>query len=137
MYLHTSEPTHRIPTEQNTNLETTAQNVQTAIHAARTPEKTPSSHTYYCDTSDPLKRAAPNAKYGETSELRAMTPQNTLNLCLYTPATHLPGYSAATDLLSFLCVNVDDESSTSNRSIPWNILVSYSSHLLNLMMACE
>jgi len=27
--------------------------------------------------------------------------------------------------------------STSNRSIPWNILVSYSKHLLNLMTASE
>jgi len=31
----------------------------------------------------------------------------------------------------------DDEISTSNPSIPWNILVSYSWKLFNLMMASE
>jgi hypothetical protein len=38
-----------------------------------------------------LTRGTPNAKYGETSELRVMTPWSTLYLRLYTPATYLPG----------------------------------------------
>jgi hypothetical protein len=36
-------------------------------------KSSPFPHRYYSDTSDPLTRASPNAKYGETSELRAMT----------------------------------------------------------------
>jgi hypothetical protein len=45
------------------------------------------------------------------------------------------------DLIVFFSVycykNIDDEISTSNSSIPWNILVSYSQQLLNQMMASE
>jgi len=40
----------------------------------------------------------------------------------------LPGYSAATDLMGFYLyssTSVDDEISTSNRSILWNVLISY------------
>jgi len=55
-------------------METTAWTTQTTTQAGKTPERTPSSHTYYSDTGEPLTKAAPNAKYNETSELRTMTP---------------------------------------------------------------
>jgi hypothetical protein len=72
------------------------------------------SHRYHCDTSDPLKREAHNARHGETKELR-------VNLHLHTPGTH-----TSPDTLQlwtsevfyvYYYISIGDEISTSKHSI--------------------